>query len=87
MIWLFLAGMPWTSVWEYPSSRTLVSTICLQFGEISVSAFRVIPSFLAAAGLRCVVSYALCVLFMNIPGQLTENSATRAEGLRDGWNE
>ena len=41
MIWRFLAGMPWISVWQYPSSRTLVSTICLQLGQYLCPPFRV----------------------------------------------
>ena len=37
----FLAGMPWTSVWQYPSKRTLVSRICLQLGQYLCPPFRV----------------------------------------------
>jgi len=41
MTWRFLAGMPWTSVWQYPSKRTLVSTIYLQLGQYLCPPFRV----------------------------------------------
>jgi hypothetical protein len=41
MTWRFLAGMPWTSVWQYPSNKTLVSTICLQLGQNLCPPFRV----------------------------------------------
>jgi hypothetical protein len=41
MTWRFLAGMPWISVWQYPSNKTLVSTICLQLGQYLCPPFRV----------------------------------------------
>jgi len=41
-IWRLLAGMPWISSWEYPSNKTLVSTIFLQLGQ------NLLPPFLVS---------------------------------------